>query len=350
MPAPWYNVKAKATDSTKAHIIIDGEIGYNWWDDSGVESSKFMNSIKAMGELTDIVIDINSPGGSVADGITIANYLREHKATVTVNVLGQASSIASVISSAADKVYMGLGSWGLIHDPWTVAVGNADQLRAMANDLDTLKAGIMDHYVARCGTDQKAKLEQLIKGEAGDGTLLSAQDWVDLGLADGLLNDVQAAASMTGLTEALAHAKAQALEKYYRKPDEETPADTSADQSFAALTLEEIKAHRPDLVAALQPSSTDIQAKVDEAVAAERTRTTSIMNACNTANQPQLMAKLVENGMNETQAGEYILDVAAASGDRGHIFNSHTPDGKTAANQINTKSVYDRYNRKSQGK
>ena len=204
----WF--KAMAADGV-ATITIDGEIGFSWWDGDGAQSNLFMRDVKALGELTEIRIDLNSPGGSVTDGLTIANYLRQHAARVVVNVLGQASSIASVIAAAGDEVHMGLGSFMMVHQPWTVILGNADEMRAMAKDLDTINDGILDAYVAKVGEPNREAMLQLVRGDDGQGTILSAEAAIEIGLADSMM-EVRAAASacMGRLARSMAKASTDA--------------------------------------------------------------------------------------------------------------------------------------------
>lgn len=385
----WFTAKAQAGNPRVAHITIDGEIGRSWWADDGVASNAFMREVKAMGELDEIIIDANSPGGSVTDGITIANYLSAHPAKVTVNVLGQASSIMSVIAAAADQVNMGLGSWMFVHKPWTVGMGNADQLRALAGDLDTIGDGIMKHYMARVGEANREEMLALLTGEDGDGTILSAERAVELGLADNHMVETKAAASMVGLARALAHGAEQArakIQQHAQPPKAMTAAEALA-LAFD-LTPEEAEAQAADLgdqIIALrqaQTGSDDLEpitlvanalmldpeemrtnpkqiidklkdlrengsfsaADLTAEVQRERARVSVIVKACQTTGQAQLLDKLIENGMPEEQARGYIYDVAAASGHQQSIHNSHSPEGGHKAS-IDYARIYARQNR-----
>lgn len=373
----WFTAKAKDSNPKAAHITIDGEIGRDWWDDSGISSKAFMSAVKALGDIDEIVLDINSEGGGVFDGITIANYLRAHPAKVVVNVLGQASSIASVIAAAGDEVNMGLGSWMMVHQPWTVALGNADELRALAGDLDKITDGLMANYLARVGEDKREAMLALLKGENGkDGTLLTAEEAVEFGLADRVLVETKAAASMASLARAMAHGAEQARAKLqqFKPPKAMTAADALAlafdvtpeeaeaqaadlgDQIIAlkqggAITvvakIEDIPQPLLDEIKAMGAGKIQIDNSVQEAVAAERTRITSIVKACQTTGQSQLMEKLIDNGMAEAQASEYIYDVAAASGNKSSIHSSHSPEGGHRA-AIDHNKIYARINRKAQ--
>lgn len=362
----WFQAKALADKPLQAKVAITGEIGKSWWDDDAVAASDFMRSLNALGDLTDINIDINSPGGSVSDGITIANYLRDHKAKVTVNVLGQASSIASVIAAAGDEVNMGLGSWMMVHQPWTVAAGNSDDLRALAGDLDKINDGLMAHYVARVGEDKREEMLALVKAE----TILSAEEAVALGLADKLLVETKAAASVSVLARSMALAAASASNKmkldpagmtaqsalaaaFDIKPDEvNAQASQLADQIKALrnpANADSLREQHPQLVADIEAqarATVDTAELTQTAVTAERARASAIIKACDTTGQPQLIDKLITNGMAEQPAQEYIFDVAAASGSQQHINNNHSPEGGHKAG-IDHNKIYARRNRKT---
>ncbi|WP_251976722.1 head maturation protease, ClpP-related [Salinicola avicenniae] len=363
----WFTAKAQAGNSKAAHITIDGEIGESWWDDSGVSSKAFMSAIKGLGVLDEITIDINSPGGSVTDGIAIANYLRDHQANVTVNVLGQASSIASVIASAGDTVNMGLGAWMMVHNPWTVAIGNADELRALAGDLDKIADGIMAHYIARVGDANRERMQALIKGDDGQGTILSAEEVVELGLADAVMVETKAAASLAGLAKAMAHGAEQAKAKLASRQNAPMTAADALALAFD-LTPEEAEAQAADLgdrivaliatptVASLRDSHPELVAEIEAgvsgqeqaqaAVTAERGRVVAIVKACQTTGQPQLLEKLIGNGMAEDQASEYVYDVAAAHGNRMNINGHHSPEGGGQSTALDHSKIYSRFNRK----
>ncbi|VAW81815.1 hypothetical protein MNBD_GAMMA13-1158, partial [hydrothermal vent metagenome] len=92
-----------------ARLLVDGVIGgYDWLDDTSMTAHKFIETVDALGELDNIDIDVNSPGGVFTDGIAMTNYLIDHPASVSMNIIGEASSIASVFVQAADpgKLHM----------------------------------------------------------------------------------------------------------------------------------------------------------------------------------------------------------------------------------------------------
>jgi len=190
----WLTVKNIHEDGKqrKAELWVDGVVGFkDWLDDSGVTATEFIKTTNALGDLTDIDLFINSPGGVVSDGVSITNYLINHSASVSVTVMGQAASIASVIAQAADpgKLHMALGSTMFVHDPLTVIGGDADDLREAANTLDKIRDSIIPIYQRRSilSTDE---IVQLLKND----TTMTAEDAVKNGFADSMDETLEAVA------------------------------------------------------------------------------------------------------------------------------------------------------------
>ena len=129
----WYSMQAAANAPTTAEISIFDEIGM--W---GVTAKQFISDLKALGDVKDITLSLNSPGGSVFDGLAIYNALRSSGANVTVKVMGIAASIASVIAMAGKKIVMPENTFMMVHNPWSFAIGNANDMREMADVLDKL--------------------------------------------------------------------------------------------------------------------------------------------------------------------------------------------------------------------
>lgn len=170
----WYRVEAKADRSATVHIY--DEIGF--W---GTTADDFAREVRAL-DVDTIDLRLNSPGGSVFDGVAIFNTLLDHKATVNVTVDGVAASIASVIAMAGDSVTMGRGSRMMIHNPMGVVIGNAADMRELANLLDELAKDIAGFYVARAGGDVNQWLASM-----DAETWYSADEAVAAGLADKVL-------------------------------------------------------------------------------------------------------------------------------------------------------------------
>lgn len=113
----------------------------------------------------DVEININSLGGSVTGGLAIANAFKGYsKGKVTANVLGIAASMASVVACAADEIRMGKGAFMMVHNPWTIALGDANDLRKEADTLDQIKASIIAFYQSKFDCDT-AKLSEIMDAE-----------------------------------------------------------------------------------------------------------------------------------------------------------------------------------------
>lgn len=175
-------VRNEGTD--EAEVLIYDEIGF--W---GILASDFKRQLAQLGDVNTIHVRINSPGGSVFDGIAIYNALREHPAKVITHVDSLAASIASVIALAGDEVKIAKNAYLMIHDPWTITIGNAEQLRKDAGLLDKFAQTILDVYTAK-SSEKPDEFKQLMKEE----TWLTADEALELGLVDEVVDtsDVKA--------------------------------------------------------------------------------------------------------------------------------------------------------------
>lgn len=141
----------------------------------------FNQKMKNIKEDEDIDLEINSYGGDMFLGIEIMNTLRSHKGNVTVTVTGIAASAASLICMGADKVRMFSNTQMMLHQPWTIAVGNAKELRKIADDLETAEESMIASYTHRIDADIAKRL-------LDEETYITAQKAVELGLADEIVD------------------------------------------------------------------------------------------------------------------------------------------------------------------
>jgi ATP-dependent Clp endopeptidase proteolytic subunit ClpP len=176
----WYRIQAKENKPKAADISIHDEIGL--W---GVSASAFMRDLRGMGELDEIHLSIHSPGGDVLDGWAIYNSLKNNKAKVTARVEGLAASMASVILMAADVIEIPENAYVMIHNPWGVAIGDAEELRDTAELLDKLGNGLVNAYASRTGNDED-EIREMMSAE----TWMDGKEAVERGFADTLLNGV----------------------------------------------------------------------------------------------------------------------------------------------------------------
>ena len=167
----------KATNNV-AQIDIFGDIVSEKWFDEETSAVSFRDALKESGDVSTINLSINSGGGSVFDGIAIYNMLKSHKATVNVYIEGLAASIASVIAMAGDTITMRSGSMMMVHMPWTLSQGNAEEMRRTADTLEKTGDSIVDIYSERTGISSDD-----IRNIMNDETWLSAEEAVEQGWA-----------------------------------------------------------------------------------------------------------------------------------------------------------------------
>lgn len=169
-------------DGKTGDIFIYGEITSFAWEDEGEHSAtSFKNSLDDLGEVGTINLYVNSPGGSVFEGVAIHNMLKRHKAKVVAHVDALAASIASVIVMAADEIRMPSNSMLMIHNPWTITMGNSAELRKQADDLDRIgEAGKQSYLEKSNGKLTEEKLQEMLDDE----TWLSASEAYSYGLCD----------------------------------------------------------------------------------------------------------------------------------------------------------------------
>ena len=163
---------------------IEGDSS-DFWTGEIIESNTSANTIAKLiedaGNVTEINVFINSYGGDVKEGLGIYSQLARSEAKVTAYIDGFACSIASVIAMAADKIVMNPTSLMMIHRAWTVAAGNAEELRKMADDLEVIDKSIETAYMNKAG--EKMDRDTLVELLAAE-TWLTADKCVEYGLCD----------------------------------------------------------------------------------------------------------------------------------------------------------------------
>jgi len=176
---PWYRIVNDAGDGP-ARVDVFDEIGGSWFSD-GVTASGFTEALAGIPVNRAIECHINSPGGDVFDGLAIYNALASRPGPVTTVVDGLAASAASFIAQAGKIRVVSPGSMMMIHDASGLAIGNAADMRELADLLDQVSDNLADIYAAHSG-----------QPAAGWRAAMQAESWykasdaVDAGLADRL--------------------------------------------------------------------------------------------------------------------------------------------------------------------
>lgn len=159
----------------------------------GISSKEITNQIAKFNSRDRINVRINSPGGSVFEGLAIFNALKRHPGKIIVDIDAQALSIASIIAMAGDEIRIAANAWMMIHQPWSNQGGTADELRKEANLIDEVQERLVAVYVARTGQTIES-IDSMMEKE----TWLTARRAKDLGFVD-TITENSAIAAMADL-------------------------------------------------------------------------------------------------------------------------------------------------------
>jgi len=184
-PRSWSIKQAADTATLWIYDVIGGLFG-------GVDAQQVARELAAL-DVSTINVRINSPGGDVFDARAIATALRQHSARVVAQVDGWAASAASTIAMAADEILIADGGFLMIHNAWTIALGNKNDMLDTAALLDNIDGAIAKDYIARTG----ASAEQ-VQAWMDAETWFAAQDAVDAGLADSVIAQPAGSQSAAG--------------------------------------------------------------------------------------------------------------------------------------------------------
>jgi ATP-dependent protease ClpP protease subunit len=182
-----FTINAKA--GAPAELLIYGPIG-DAWDSESVTAAQFVRDLQNI-EAGEINLRINSVGGSVFDALAIHNALERHPASVNVHVDGIALSAASLIAMAGNTVSMAENALMMIHAPWTIAMGDANAMRDVADMLDKMSEALSKNYARKSG---KTPAEMLALLQDGEDHWFTADEAIAEGYADNITAPIEAKA------------------------------------------------------------------------------------------------------------------------------------------------------------
>lgn len=381
----WFEIRAAAEGETVADVYIFGLIGdfiddmWGFGPDEGVVTPKTF--VEALGKLPESVktirVRINSPGGDVFSGLTIANTLRAERAkgrTVETIVEGLAASAASLVAMGGSPLRMADNGMLMVHAPWSIAIGNAKEMRAAADMLDQLLDPLVATYQWHSPLEREA-IVALIEGEDGQGTWMDADDALEHGLVDEKVEGLRAAASI----DPRAAAKLKVPEKYadrvraMLRPEAEpepAPVEPPAPEVVAArppeepLPTEPVPAPPAEVLAACAAAGLDIAfaqavlgdrltaAQAEARITAEAARRAEaegrdleIRALCHLAGQDDLAPGYVAGGMAPEQVRQQLAIITAKL-DKVEIDGGLRPDhGSRRGPAIDVVAVYAERNR-----
>lgn len=215
MNRTYYSL-AQANDV--ATINIFGDITSMPWNENDVTAANLSKQLEQMNDVNEINVYISSYGGEVAEGLCIYNALKRHKAKVRTYCTGFACSIASVIFMAGDERIMSDSSLLMIHNAWTFAEGNAEELRKQADDLEKITQASVIAYKAHSNLSEE-EIKALMDAE----TWILPEEAIEYGFATAIEKTEQAHAS-----QSVKKSLMEIIRRY--QAEEETEEEVSADE------------------------------------------------------------------------------------------------------------------------
>lgn len=316
---PWYTLKNQADQPPE--LLIYDVIG-DW---AGLSARQLVSNLKDI-DADEITVRINSPGGSVFDGIAIYNALRYHKAHINVRIEGLAASIASVIAMAGDTVHMAANALLMIHNPFSWVGGDAEELRKMADMLDKTTEVIAQTYANSSGLE----VTEVIN-------LMNEETWFTATEAEGhgFVNVVDEAVQMA------AHFDLSAFnhvpQPLVQIPPEREEEKTSA-HALAVMTLCN-KGGYPEMAEAFirnDQGIEDVQRRLAECE--------TIKSICAAARCTDKAAAYIQSGKSDEQVRTELFDLLTRDDDL--LDNTLTPNQQeqTIKPLVDTRAVYQRRN------
>jgi len=291
----WYRLRAARKT---AELLIYDEIGA--W---GKTSTSLLNELAALGDLSTINVRINSPGGDIFEAWAMHNALTRHPAQVITHIDGLCASAATFVALAGDEVRMADNAMFMIHEPWTVAGGDAEVMQKQADLLDTLAEQIVNLYARKTGADP-ASIREWMQAE----TWYTAEQALAAGFIDAVDVPLKMAAMATqhdisrfknspsiSLESAMSEIETPDIVVDAPPPPPIPDATRYLDGvTTSRLCLAAGEAGLIPILLAMQVTEDDVKARI--------ARATAVRQICAIAKQPELAAGLIANDADETAA------------------------------------------------
>lgn len=228
---PFWTIRAAA--NKVGDVMLYGPISETSWRGDEATPKQFKKDLDALGDVSTLNIYINSGGGDVFAGQAIYSMLKRHKAEKTVYVDGLAASIASLIAMAGDTVVMPKNAMLMVHNPWTWAVGNANDFRAIADDMDKIREAMIPVYRDKTGLSDE-EIIALLDAE----TWLTAEEAKEKGFCDEIEDEKKLAASLHD-EKLLINGMSLDVSRFFNFPKSAFPEEPAATGSLVPLEIYE---------------------------------------------------------------------------------------------------------------
>jgi ATP-dependent Clp protease protease subunit len=214
---------AKATGPKKGAVYLYDAIGQTW--EGGITDKSFERTLRDLGAVAELDVYVNSPGGNVFHGVAIYNQLKRHPAArKTMHIDGIAASIASIIIMAGTDIEIASNGMVMIHNPFGMCFGGAEDMRKVAESLDKVRSVLLDTYVARTG-GKSAEISDWMDEE----TWMTADEAIKRGFAT------------SKTTEAAIKAEFPMLTNFAKLPENLKRDATSVDAKLASMNMRTLR-------------------------------------------------------------------------------------------------------------
>lgn len=217
-------------------MFIYDELGPAWW--GLIDAASVMAGLKQM-DGKHVTVRLNTPGGSVDEGIAMFNAFRAHKGGVTTIVDSLAASMGSYLLQAGEQRIVASNAMVMVHDPWTISIGNSAQMRKDADILDKYAQRMIPDYAKRSG-----KTEDEIKALMAAESWYAGQEIVDAGFADSVQDGAEVEPVVAGLRHIAKNVPERLVAKYQAAAGDrhQFPNRTAAIAAKKFMTVAEAKA------------------------------------------------------------------------------------------------------------
>lgn len=166
--------KSDSVTEIYVYDVID-----SYW---GVNAEDFVKAINGI-QTDEIVIRINSPGGDAFDGRAMASAIKAHSSVITAKIDGLCASAATTIANACGAIEMAEGSFYMIHNAWTFAYGNKNDLADTVRFLEKIDDAIANDYAKRTGIEVDD-----IKAMMDDETWMTSEEALEKGFVTSVID------------------------------------------------------------------------------------------------------------------------------------------------------------------
>lgn len=297
----FWNVK---TEGETSRIDLFGYVGGSKAWEAGFNEEDFLKEIRAIPADNELLISINSTGGSVFTALSIYALLKAHKGKVSIRVDGVAMSAATIITSAPNaKVVMPKGSMMMIHKVSTIVAGDSEDLRKTAEDMEKLEQNILAIYAEKTGKDVK-DIQPLVEAE----TYFTAEEAVEFGLADEL-DETSVVKNICNAGAVYINGLEVKNEFINKAPKGFFKADTQTqsavlnpkNKEVKPMDIETLKAEHPELVEAIRNEA------MSEGIAQERARIQAIEDIAVAGHEDMVQSAKFDNAITAEQLAVAIL-------------------------------------------